>query len=59
MAKKKKISSITQRLAKKNKERREKGKQTSSKDLPPGQARNAARAIEKRKKRMQMILNKI
>lgn len=59
MPDKKKKKSITQKLAEKSKKRRQQGKQTSSKDLPPGRAKDAAKAIEARKRKMQKILKSI
>lgn len=54
MADKKKMT-LTQKYAEKNKKRREAGKQTSSKDLPPGVYKDTAKKIEKRRKILQNI----
>lgn len=51
----KKKESLTQKYAKKNKQRRAAGKQTTSKSLPPGMARKTGKAIEKRRKLLKSI----
>lgn len=52
---KKKEMSLTEKYAQKNKERRAKGKQTTSKDLPPGEVKKLGKKIEKRRKLLQSI----
>ena len=50
-----KKNELQEKYARKNKERRKKGKQTTSKDLPPGVYRNTGSAIEKRRKMLRNI----
>jgi hypothetical protein len=50
-----KKNELQEKYAKKNKSRRKAGKQTSSKDLPPGMYRKTGKAIEKRRKLLQSI----
>ena len=46
---------MTEKYAEKNKKKKAKGKQTTSRDLPPGKARNVGKTIEKRRKMLQDI----